>query len=218
MSVIIGIIPPQAYELIRNRIVEILGEEMENQFILSSDADLNVSVWMERNISFDKEELTPAAMTVSFIDGNYENEDPRDADGVYSYAVDIYARSVDTDSTTGDTTAALIVQKILGKVRAILNATQYKTLGFLPVNGKQIIKNRRCSQIQVWDPKRQQGIGVDTSTAYDQAGRIVFIVKAFETVEVIVPVIEKGSTTKVSVGGINQTAQGFVWSRNNPEL
>ena len=216
MSVIIGIIPSQAYELIRNRIVEILGEEMDNQFVLSGDPDLDIDVWMERNISFDKEELYPAAMNVSFIDGNYENEDQRDADGVYSYAIDVYARSVDTDSTTGDTTSALIVQKILGKVRAILNATQYKTLAFAPVNGKQIIKNRRCSQIQVWDPKRQQGIGADTSTTFDQAGRIVFVVKAFETVEVIIPIIEKGSTTKVSFGVINQTPQGFLWSRNNP--
>lgn len=207
MAEIVGIIPTQNYELIRNRIVEILGEELFNQYKLSYDEDLNLDVWMERTIPFDQEELDPAVINVSLIEGTYSNEDPLFAQGDYTYAIDVLARAANTDENNGDTQSAVIVQKILGKVRAILNASQYKTLGFAPTAG--VVRNRRCSQIQVWDPSKS--IHPDTATTHPQAGRIVYSVNANENVEAVYPNTLMGTDTCVR---INCTDKGFVWTND----
>lgn len=205
MSKIVGIIPPQNYEIVRNKIVEIIATELENQFSLSYDSDLDCNVWLERTTPFDVTEMTPAVINVSFIDGNYQNEDPKDADGVYSYAVDVYARGFTNAENIGDTRAALIVQKVIGKIRAILMATVYKTVD----TGYEIVKNRKVVSVQVYDPKRHpQG---DDSTTFDQAGRLLFQVTAIETVEVIIPNTEQGSDTMVN---FELTHNGFKWNRN----
>jgi len=202
MSKIIGVIPPQNYELIRNKIAEIIAIELEHQFAISYDPDFDCNVWLERTTPFDSEEMTPAVINVSFIDGNYQNEDPVDADGLYSYAVDVYARSYTNEENIGDTRAALIVQKVIGKIRAILMATVYKTVD----TGLGIVKNRRVASVQVYDPKRHpQG---DDSTTFDQAGRIVFNVTAIETVEVIQPNQITGADTWVRWCC---TDKGYVW-------
>ena len=149
MSKIVGVIPLQNYELIRNKIAEIIAIELENQFVISYDPDFDCNVWLERTTPFDQTEMTPAVINVSFIDGNYQNEDVKDADGVYSYAVDVYSRGYTNDENIGDTRAALIVQKVIGKIRAILMATVYKTVD----TGLGIVKNRRVVSVQVYDPK-----------------------------------------------------------------
>jgi hypothetical protein len=202
MSKIIGVIPPQNYELIRNKVAEIIAIELENQFAMTYDPDFDCNVWLERTTPFDSEEMTPAVINVSFIDGNYQNEDPRDADGVYSYAIDVYARAYTNEDNIGDTRAALIVQKVIGKIRAILMATVYKTVD----TGFGIVKNRKVASVQVYDPKRHpQG---DDSTTFDQAGRIVFNVTAIESVEVIHPNQISGADTWVRWCC---TDKGYVW-------
>jgi hypothetical protein len=202
MSKIVGIIPPQNYEVIRNKIAEIIAIELENQFVISYDPDFDCNVWLERTTPFDAEEMTPAVINVSFIDGNYQNEDVRDADGVYSYAIDIYARGYTNEDNIGDTRAALIVQKVIGKVRAILMATVYKTVD----TGLGIVKNRKVASVQVYDPKRP--LGGDDSTTFDQGGRIIFNVTAIETVEVITPNMIMGADTWVRWCC---TDKGYVW-------
>jgi hypothetical protein len=206
MSKILGVIAPQNYEVIRNKIVEIIAIELEEQFAMSYDPDLDCNVWLERTTPFDLTEMTPAVINVSFIDGNYQNEDPKDADGVYSYAVDVYARSYTNAENIGDTRAALIVQKVIGKIRAILMATVYKTVD----TGLGIVKNRKVVSVQVYDPKRPPN--GDDSTTFDQAGRLTFQVTAIETVEVIIPNVEQGSDTMVN---FELTPRGFKWVRAN---
>lgn len=202
MSKIVGVIPLQNYELIRNKIAEIIAIELENQFVISYDPDFDCNVWLERTTPFDQTEMTPAVINVSFIDGNYQNEDVKDADGVYSYAVDVYSRGYTNDENIGDTRAALIVQKVIGKIRAILMATVYKTVD----TGLGIVKNRRVVSVQVYDPKRHpQG---DDSTTFDQAGRLTFQVTAIETVEVLTPNMIQGSDTWVRWCC---TDKGYVW-------
>ena len=202
MSKIVGIIPLQNYELIRNKIAEIIAIELENQFVMSYDPDFDCNVWLERTTPFDQTEMTPAVINVSFIDGNYQNEDVKDADGVYSYAVDVYSRGYTNEENIGDTRAALIVQKVIGKIRAILMATVYKTVD----TGLGIVKNRKVVSVQVYDPKRHpQG---DDSTTFDQAGRVLFQVTAIETVEVITPNMIMGADTWVRWCC---TDKGYVW-------
>jgi hypothetical protein len=208
MSKIVGVIPPQSFELIRNRITHIIGEELEQQFVLSYDANLDVQVWMERTTPFDVfQEMNPAVINVSFLEGDYDNEDVNDADGLYSFAVDCLCRGVATDSETADTQAAVIVQMILGKVRAILNASQYKTLDFPALSG--IIKNRRSAKIVMFDPKKY--ISSDSDTTLVQAGRIIFQVKALETVEQLTAPIVSGTDTYARMGLTNK---GYQWIRN----
>ena len=53
-SIISGIIPPQQFEIIRNKIGLILFEEIGNQFVLTADEKINAKIFVERFIPFDK--------------------------------------------------------------------------------------------------------------------------------------------------------------------
>lgn len=54
MAQINTIIPVQNFELIRDRIALILATEINNQFVLSGNEDINCYVWLERSTPFDK--------------------------------------------------------------------------------------------------------------------------------------------------------------------
>ena len=54
MAQIYNIIPVQNFELIRDRIALILATEVNNQFVLSGNEDINCDVWLERSTPFDK--------------------------------------------------------------------------------------------------------------------------------------------------------------------
>ena len=76
-SIIDGIIPAQQYETIRDKIGLILYEELVNQFTLTTDEDLNVKVFVERFVAFDKTDFP--CLNVVFSGGNYDNKNKQDA-------------------------------------------------------------------------------------------------------------------------------------------
>ena len=75
-------IPPQAFEIIRNRIGLILAEEIDNQSILTYDPDLDLTVWVERTVPFDKTELP--SVNVSLARGSYDSKTYRETDSTYT--------------------------------------------------------------------------------------------------------------------------------------
>ena len=53
-SIIENIIPNQKFELIRDKIALILFDEIGNQKTLTNNSDLDVKVFLERFVNFDK--------------------------------------------------------------------------------------------------------------------------------------------------------------------
>jgi hypothetical protein len=196
MSVINGIIPPQKFEVIRDKICAILTDEIANQFVLTSDATLDLDVWRERFIPFDESELP--AVNVSVATGNFSGHTQVSTDGTYTYFIDVHTKAATTGDDPGDSLAMLKLQKILGICRAILEDPKYKTLGLTA----PIIFFRKCETLSISDPGKQ-----DAASAV--MGRIGFSVKTTETVELITPTQLGRSDTTVK---LYLTDKGYFYS------
>lgn len=130
MAKITTIIPPQNYELIRDRIAIVLADEIDNQVVLNYDPYIDVTVYCERTKTFDKTEMP--CVNVSLANGSYSNKNQGSIDGTYIFNVDVYTNSKSTISQDGDVRSAFNLQRILGICRYVLEDPLYKTLGFSP--------------------------------------------------------------------------------------
>src|SRR6478609_6993711 len=120
MSAIIpGLIDPQAYEVVRDRVGRILAEELENQYALSgNDREFKVSSWIERMVPFDKTELS--AVNVCLAEGSFDGDTVIQSDGTYRYYVDVYVNAKSKNDEDGDVRAMYKLHRILGLCRAII--------------------------------------------------------------------------------------------------
>jgi len=199
MALIKGIIPPQFFEVIRDRIAEILVDELDGQVLLTYDTDLEAKVYVERFVPFDNTEMP--AINVSFSSGDYNNQTAIDADGFYSYFIDIFTRANTTDDDPGDKLAMFKLQKLLGVCRAIIQNPIYKTLGFNP----PFIMSRQISSIAIATPKEGETLSV-------VMGRLILKIEAPEDVQLLTAKLIKGFDTQVK---LVLTDKGFIYSGDN---
>ncbi len=193
-------IPPQASELIRDRIGEILTDEFAAQFLIHNDADRNPQVVSERIVPIDKSEVP--LVNILFARSSYDNNTARDADGKNFYSIDVYTSAKSTAAKRGDSTAQNRLVRLLGMVRAILASPHYIKLGF----ASPFIMRTEILDIEIADPRDNQ------DTANMVMGRLVFQVDAPEITEQIQPTVAEGYDTVVKV---NETERGFVYEINN---
>lgn len=201
----------QNYEKIRERIVEVLGAELENQYILNpSVSELDVDVWMERVIPYEEAELKPAVVNVLFDNGEFDNNSRVMTNGTYTYFIEVYSKAPSTDSQDGDELARSRSARLAGIIRQILMSTQYSALGFEP----GVIRNRNVTNILSY---RFSSESVPMDTTRVAVTRITFTVISNESelTSAIVPL--GGTDTAVR---ISCTDKGYVWSREgsyNPD-
>lgn len=196
MSVINGIIPSQKFETIRDKIGSILADELANQCSLTSDPVLDLDVWVERFIPFDESELP--AVNVSLATGNFAGHTQKSTEGTYTYFIDVHTKAPTTAVDKGDSLAMVKLQKILGVCRAILEDPKYKTLGF----DAPIIFNRKFETLAIADPGKQ-----DAASAV--MGRLGFLVKTTETVELINAPLIGRSDTRIK---LFETDKGYFYA------
>ena len=96
----------------------------------------------------------PIDLTVNLNNGDYLNQSQLESEGVYIFNVDCYASAKSDTSESGDKKATLKLQKLLGSCRAILENSQYKTLGF----ATPFISNRHIQSITISEPGRQDAL------------------------------------------------------------
>lgn len=199
MALINTIIPVQAYERIRDRIAEILLEEITNQFQLTGDPDIQAKVFLERNVPLDKTNIP--GVVVTFIGGQYSGQTVRDSEGNYTYAVDVCHGAKSTQDNPGDTISMYRLHKLLGKCRTILEDPKYKTLGFTP----PFIMRSKIERIDLVNPIPGDAVSISM-------GRLTLAVRAPENADLIVPKLIDGYDTVVKLGN---TEQGYVYSGGN---
>ena len=147
------IVPPQAFEIVRDRIAQVLNDEFQNQATLMNTAVPNSGIYLASTV-VDVELKKPVDKTevptviVSVIEDTFSDKDQRSMKGLVSYAVDVYTSGKQTGNIPGDKVSGLRLQKMLGLIRYILSDAIYKTLLFAPgviggtmVNGFQIRAN-----------------------------------------------------------------------------
>ena len=199
-------IPPQNFELVRNRILDILIDELGNQYIYTYDPDFNaLNFKLEFYNAIDKTEVT--TIVVSLVNGQYgERKDYRGSiAATYQYAVDIYTNAKTNPQNPGITISTVKLHKFLGICRCILEDPQYKTLGYVP----GFIARVWVSELQIAQPKQEQGLKDALNT---MMGRLTFNVALTETADLIKPTLATGYDTKVK---IENTLLGYQYTTNN---
>ncbi len=190
-SKIVGLIPRQGFELIRDRICQILSEEFEMQLILGGDYDLR----------FDKTELP--SINVGLERGDEESSHQGQSEWTYRYWIEINTRGENEDDSRGDTQSKIKVQKIMGIARAILENPVYKTLGF-PAG--QLIRHRHVESYVFAEPTKQDA---DNCTM----ARMILVVKSIETTELLEAKLLSNWNTTVK---LHETEKGYYWSKQTP--
>jgi hypothetical protein len=209
-----SIIPQQNFEIIRDRIGLIIFQELENQYDLTNNSELekplfnageypeSLLVYVDRVITFDEAEMP--VVNVSYSGGVYDLNNPRYADGNNTYLIDVYVKSdanEDGEETDADRLAARKLTSILGKIAFILRYSDYKTLGFAP----GFIGNTKVASLNNLGPL-QSNNQQDSNRCI--VGRIVFEVRAIETVTPIEPMDASGFLTTVK---LSLTDKGYVY-------
>lgn len=144
MAFLNEIIPPQGFDLVGNRIAEILTMEVANQVTIQ-DFQETVDVYLERIEPMDKNE--DVMISVALSQGDFEGQNMRDVQGTYRYFIDLFTSGYAEEDPDGEITKPSIVSKnklyrYLGLIRYILSSGKLNTLGFAPglIGGKYIAK------------------------------------------------------------------------------
>lgn len=199
------IVPPQNFELVRDRIANVLRDEYVSQSGLMNTAVPNsgdylatVVVDVELKKPIDKVEVP--TVIVSLVEDTFSNKDMRSMDGNVFYAIDIYTSAKQKGSVPGDKAANLRLQKLAGLTRYILSDAIYKTLLFAP----GIIGNTMVNSFQVAE--------MNPSDADSQAmGRMSFSVKMIENNTLLnAPPVSGVQTTQQ----IENTSLGYLSEEN----
>lgn len=205
MAVINVQIPAQNFEIIRDRIAEIIVDEMANQAAMYYDDDLDIvgGVYVERTWPMDATEQV--IINVLTKGGRYDNIDLEMADGTYVYVIDTYVSrkskpgvGIDEPDLPGDQLARKQMQKIFGKLRYIFSAPQYINLGFAP----PFICNTHVQELLVKPGSEQDADNVMTC-------RLHLSVRVPETVELSEASLLAGYETQVR---IEETEFGYQFS------
>lgn len=199
-AIIENSIPQQAFEIIRDKIALILGEELASQATKLGTTDYNPTIFVERTVTIDDTELP--VINVCVASGSYDNEHVGQSDGTYSYSIDIYASAKSTSSEDGDKLAGIKLHRIIGLVRAILKDKKYRTLGF----DNPFIKRVTVVNFDIAD----NIIRKDTMNAI--MGRVEFRVEVPEEVEELTPNQIDSYSTQVKLA---LTEKGYVYSGEN---
>lgn len=202
MAVIPGEIGRQSYELVGDRVAEIIADELPAQFALSTAAPeikaaLAALVYTERVVPFDKTEVP--CVNIQLASGDYAGQTIKQDDATYTFLIDCYASAKDKDGVKGDQFALVKLKKLMGVVRAILKDTRYKTLGYAP----GFIMSRQISGIAIANNAQQDA-------THTVMGRLTLVVKVPETVDLIEPELIAGYQTTVK---LFDTDLGYLWDK-----
>lgn len=196
MPNITNVIPSQGFEVVRDRIAEILIDEIDRQAVLSYEAYLElVEVTTERSNQVDKVEVP--TINVSFANDSFSNKSQGSEDGLCTYHIDVYTSAKSTVSGDGDRIATLRCQKLLGLCRYILADPIYKTLGLIAPSISRVY----TGEINI------RPIGPDD--AQNQAmGRLTLYVVCNESNKFIIPNLIAGYQTSIT---LDNTTLGYFY-------
>lgn len=122
-------IPQQNFEIIRDRIAQVLYEEIAHQFTITQDDDLNIkAVHIERRRALDKAEVP--CINVALTNSKFDIKTGTSIQGTYSFYINIYVKAKTKFLVDGDYRAVLQAQKLSGVAQNILHHPVYRQLGF----------------------------------------------------------------------------------------
>ncbi len=201
MSKINNVIPKQNYEFVGMRIADILTDEIDNQFKLTYDTDLDLDeIFLERMVPIDVAEMS--SINVFLSTGTYDNKHQASVRGEYTFIIECTAKASTTGDLRGDTSASLKAQRLAGLVRAILENPIYRTLGFAP----PFIQRTLVGEIKMGVPKGNP----DSNNV--SIAMLQFTVVVAETTSLLEPSVLAEFLTTVK---LDETEQGYQYKGEN---
>jgi len=195
MSIITNPITPQSFEIVRDRLGEILDQELSSQAILTDDDRLDAAIYLQRSKEFTANELP--AVNISLDNGVYTNHQRGVSDAIYTFHIDCYAAAEDSESATGDILASLDMQRLLGVCRSILSNPVYRNLGFAaPFTNRVTVTGLTLLEVKTTEESSIAG------------GRLSVDVAVQETTALLNAAISDGHTTKIQLG---TTLKGYQY-------
>lgn len=196
MSLINAVLGTASFELIRERIAEILYTELLSQYDYTGDEELSIPrIYIERYVDFNASELPVINVQVAKVD--LDNHSQMGADGNGQYWIDIHTKKETRGIEDGVYLANKWLQKLLGVCRQIIEHSNYKTLAFAP----PFIMNKRIVSIQFLTHKTEDTKSIAT-------GRLVMTVRAPESNGVFVP---QNIAEWETVIKLHESEQGYKW-------
>jgi hypothetical protein len=174
-AILTAAIPQQRFEAIRDQIGAVLATEFSNQFdIIGNAAWKPQSVWIERIVPLDKQDLPCINVRLANID--YDIKTASSSTSKTTYNIFVYTKAKSSTTSLGDAIATINNQRITGMVRAILDNPNYRQLG----DPQLLIQRSRIAGITVLDNVQVDDINVTQAA-------IEFEVTHAETNELLQP-------------------------------
>lgn len=193
-SLINNEIPTQLFELVGERIGEILATELAYQ---KEQYDTPLpDIYYERTVTFTDNDYP--ALNVCFAALPFDTHSPTNASGILSYNIDAYVSHPNTADDRGDELAGALIKKLLGMCRYILSYPAYNTLGFAP----GLVSRVQVGNIIIFNP----GNTLDASAGI--VGRLVLNARVNETTSYQEVKNASGYLTTALLG---QTDKGYQW-------
>lgn len=196
MSIITQPIGRQNFELVGDRIAEILALELPEQADMNDEPGINAKVWLERFVPFNNSEYP--AVNVRLAQGAFDNMTAVSSDGTNTYQIDVYTGAKSTVTTAADLRAQKLLQRILGVIRAILSDPLYMTLGF----ERPSVERRWVETIQIAGPANKE------DAVSSMWGRLTFMVRIPEGSNLITVPMIADNFTKILLG---ETDEGYFY-------
>lgn len=196
-AIITNIITSRNFELIRDRIGQILAVEIANQSTLQTNTAINAEVYNERIVPFDKTDLP--AINVSFAMGDYSAKYANKTDGIFTYNIDVYAKAKTKVNELGDVVSTSNLHKVIGIIQYVLSDARYNTLLFAPPS----LSNTMVQSIKIADNKTDEQDATSMTM-----GRLIFNVNCNDFIVLKDAINLENSITSVKLA---ETNKGYKW-------
>jgi len=203
-SIITEQIPDQPFQIIQNRIGEILLEEITAQHALQN-LDSSFEFFVERINPYDKAE--DVVITLAYREAENQEYTQHNSQGHHVYFIDIFTGGIENGALSQSEDVRLKLFKYVGIVKYILNSGKYPTLGF----PRGLIANKHVKKVTFDTDYSNWG----NHSNYDASGirfcRIIFMVMANESTELWTGIPLQGNDSIVYTG----TDKGTQLTFNN---
>jgi len=203
-SIITELITDQPFEIIENRIGEILLEEITAQHALQN-LDSEFEFFIERISPYDTSE--DVVITLACREQDNMEYTQMSSQGQNMYFIDVFTGGIESGNESMSENVRRKLFKYVGIIKYILNSGKYPTLGFPP----GLIANKHVKKVTFDTDYSNWG----NHSNYDGSGirfcRIIFMVTAKETTELWQGIPLQGNDSIVYTG----TNKGTQLTFNN---